>query len=97
MILLRTSYIGTGSSSNIILTCNLVRLGVYMVKICHEKMLTLEMYPSKILNSYIWITVIYYYISHIMKLLQKKITSHPLENFEHPDKKLNSLEIILIP
>ena len=41
MILLRTSYIGTGSSSNIILTCNLVRLGVYMVKICHEKMLTL--------------------------------------------------------
>ena len=48
MILLRTSYIGTGSSSNIILTCNLVRLGVYMVKICHEKMLTLKMYPSKI-------------------------------------------------
>ena len=48
MILLRTSYIGMGSSSNIILTCNLVRLGVYMVKICHEKMLTLEMYPSKI-------------------------------------------------
>ena len=37
MILLRTSYIGTGSSSNIILTCNLMRLGVYMVKICHEK------------------------------------------------------------
>ena len=48
MILLRTSYIGTGSSSNIILTCNLVRPGVYMVKICHEKMLSLEMYPSKI-------------------------------------------------
>ena len=48
IILLRTSYIGTGSSSNIILTCNLVLLGVYMVKICHEKMLTLEMYPSKI-------------------------------------------------
>ena len=48
MILLRTSYIGTGSSSIIILACNLVRLGVYMVKICHEKMLTLEMYPSKI-------------------------------------------------
>ena len=48
MILLRTSYIDMGSSSNIILTCNLVRLGVYIVKICHEKMLTLEMYPSKI-------------------------------------------------
>ena len=28
MILLRTSYIGTGSSSNIILNCKLVRLGV---------------------------------------------------------------------
>ena len=48
MILLRTSCIGTGSSLNIILTCNLVRLGVYMVKICHEKMLTSEMYPSKL-------------------------------------------------
>ena len=81
MILLRTSYIGMGSSPNIILTCNLVRLGVYMVKICHEKMLTLEMYPSKINCS----------------SSRKKITSHPLENLEHPDKKLRSLGIILIP
>ena len=32
-----------------------------------------------------------------INLLQKKITSHPLENLEHPDKKLNSLGIILIP
>ena len=32
-----------------------------------------------------------------LNLLQKKITSHPLENLEHPDKKLNSLGIILIP
>ena len=41
MILLRTIAIGTdrtGSSPNIILNCNLVRLGrVYMVKLCHEK------------------------------------------------------------
>ena len=82
MILLRTSYIAsTGSSSNNILTCNLVRLGVYMVKICYEKMLTLEMYPSKINST----------------SSRKKLTSHPLENFEHPDKKLNSLGIMLIP
>ena len=33
-----------------------------------------------------------------LNLLQKKnLTSHPLENLEHPDKKLNSLGIILIP
>ena len=33
------------------------------------------------------------------KMYPSKInwTSHPLENFEHPDKKLNSLGIILIP
>ena len=42
MILLRTIAIGTGYSSNIILNCNLVRLGVYMVKLCHEKMLILR-------------------------------------------------------
>ena len=28
---------------------------------------------------------------------RKNLTSHPLENLEHPDKKLNSLGIILIP
>ena len=28
---------------------------------------------------------------------KKKLTSHPLKNLEHPDKKLNSLGIILIP
>ena len=50
MILLRTIAIGTGSSSNMILNCNLVRIGV----------------------------------------------SHHPENLEHPDKKLNSLGIILI-
>ena len=49
MILLRTSYIGTGSSSNIILNCKLVRLGVHMVKLCHEKMLILRcILPQKI-------------------------------------------------
>ena len=42
MILLRTIAIGTGSSSSIILNCNLVRLGVYMVKLCHEKILILR-------------------------------------------------------
>ena len=31
--------ISTGSSLNTILNCKLVRLGVYMVKLCHEKML----------------------------------------------------------
>ena len=28
---------------------------------------------------------------------EKKLTSYPLENLEHPDKKLNSLRIIVIP
>ena len=42
MLLLCTSYIVTGSSSNNILNFKLVRLGVYMVKICHEKMLILR-------------------------------------------------------
>ena len=49
MILLRTGYIGTGSSLNIILNCNLVGLGVYMIKLYHEKMLILRCIdPSKI-------------------------------------------------
>ena len=38
MLLLRTIAIVTGSSSNNILNFKLVRLGVYMVKLCHEKM-----------------------------------------------------------
>ena len=42
MLLLRTSYKYTGSSSNNILNFKLVRLGVYMVKLCHEKMLILR-------------------------------------------------------
>ena len=42
MLLLRTIAIGTGSSSNNILNFKLVRLGVYMVKLCHEKMLNLR-------------------------------------------------------
>ena len=29
--------------------------------------------------------------------LEKNLTSHPMENLEYPDKKLNSLGIILIP
>ena len=41
-MLLRTIAIDTGSSSNIILNCSLVRLGVYMVKLCPEKMLILR-------------------------------------------------------
>ena len=74
--------IGTGSSSNNIL--NLVRLGVYLVKLCHENMLILRCIlpppPKKIESS-----------------PEKKINLPPLENLEHPDKELNSLGIILIP
>ena len=73
----------TGSSSNNILNFKLVRLGVYMVKLCHEKMLILRYIllppPRK-----------------IEPPPEKKVTSHPLENLEHPDKKLNSLGITLI-
>ena len=42
MLLLRSSYRYTGSSSNTILNFKLVRLEVYMVKLCHEKMLVLR-------------------------------------------------------
>ena len=28
---------------------------------------------------------------------EKKLTSHPLENLEHPGKKINSLGMLLIP
>ena len=84
MLLLRTIAIA-GSSSNNILYFKLVRLGVYMVKLCHEKMLILKCIlppPRK----------------KKLNLFQKiKLTSYPLENLEHPDKKLNSLGIILIP
>ena len=70
-----------GYSSNIILNCNLVRLGVYMVKLCHEKMLILRcISPKKNRTS-----------------SRKNPTSHHLENLEHPDKKLNSLGIMLLP
>ena len=41
MLLLRTGY-SYGSSSNNILNFKLVRLGVYMVKLCDEKMLILR-------------------------------------------------------
>ena len=39
MVLLRTIVICMGASSNITLNCNLVRFGVYIVKLCHKKML----------------------------------------------------------
>ena len=45
MVLLRTSYIGTRVSLNFILNCNLVRFGVYMVKLCIENMLILRFIP----------------------------------------------------
>ena len=38
MVLLRTSYICTGTSSNTILDYNLVRFRVCMIKLCHERM-----------------------------------------------------------
>ena len=76
--------IGTGSSSNNILNFKLVRLGVYMVKLCHENMLILRciLPPPK---------------KKIESSPEKKIDLPPLENLEHPDKELNSLGIILIP
>ena len=40
--MLRIIAIGTGSSSNNILNFKLGRLGVYMVKLCHEEMLILR-------------------------------------------------------
>ena len=42
MVLFRTSYICTGTSSNTILDYNLVRFGVFMIKLCHERMLILR-------------------------------------------------------
>ena len=45
MVLLRTSYICTGTSSNTILDYNLVRFGVCMIKLCHERMLILRCIP----------------------------------------------------
>ena len=42
MVLLWTSYICTGTSSNTILDYNLVRFGVCMIQLCHERMLILR-------------------------------------------------------
>ena len=42
MALLRTSYMYTGAPSNTILDYNLVRFGVYMIKLRHERMLILR-------------------------------------------------------
>ena len=55
-----------------------------MVKLCHEKMLILRciLPPPK---------------KKIEPPPEKNLTSHPLENLKHPNKKLNSLGIILIP
>ena len=48
MVLLRTSYICTRTSSNTILDYNLVRFGVCMIKLRHERMLILRcILPSK--------------------------------------------------
>ena len=41
MVLLLTSYMH-GGFLEFILNCNLVRFGVYMIKLCHEKMLILR-------------------------------------------------------
>ena len=70
-----------GASSNINLNCNLARFGVYMVKLCHEKMLILRciLLLKKLIH------------------LQKMINPYPLIKLERPDKKLYSLGIILIP
>ena len=51
MVLLRTSNIYTGTSSNTILDYNLVRFGVCMIKLRHERMLILRIIlPPKKLN-----------------------------------------------
>ena len=42
MVLLRTIAVCTGASSNTILDYNLVRFGVCMIKLCHERMLILR-------------------------------------------------------
>ena len=51
MVLLRTSYICMGTSSNTILDYNLVRFGVSMIKLRNERMLILRcILPPKKLN-----------------------------------------------
>ena len=51
MVLLRTIAICTGASSNTILDYNLVRFGVCIIKLCHERMLILRcILPPKKLN-----------------------------------------------
>ena len=42
MVLLRTIAIGAGASSNTILNYNLVRFGVCLIKLRHERMLILR-------------------------------------------------------
>ena len=77
MVLLRTSYM-YGTSSNTILNYNLVRFGVCMIKLRHERMLILRcILPPKKLN-----------------YLKKKLTpGYHLKNLEHPEEKLQSLGI----
>ena len=52
MVLLRTIAICAGASSNTILDYNLVRFGVCIIKLCHERMLILRciLPPPKKLN-----------------------------------------------
>ena len=69
-----------GASSNTILDYNLVRFGVCMIKLPHERMLILRciLFPKK-----------------TELPLEKKVTppGHHLKYLEHPDKKLKSLGI----
>ena len=64
------------------LKCNLVRIGVYMVKLRIEKNANFKKCPLQ--------------KRHELPP-ENKLTHHPLKNVEHPDKKLTSLRIILIP
>ena len=81
MALPRISYM-YGTSSNTILDYNLMRFGVCIIKLRHERMLILRCIlptPKKNLN-----------------YLQKKSyppPGHHLKNLEHPDKKLKLLGI----
>ena len=56
--------------------CNLVRLRVYMENLCHEKMLILRCILPQ----------------KTEPPPEKKLTSHPLKNHKHPDKKLTHWE-----
>ena len=80
MVLLRTSYSSRyGGVLEYYFKLHLVRFGVCMIKLRHERMLILRciLPPQKKTEI----------------LPEKKLAPHHLKNLEHPDKKLKSLGI----